>query len=176
VTEVGVPKIGVTSVGLVAKTMLPVPVDVVSAVRRLAEDGVARNVATPVASPDTPVLIGRPVALVSVTDVGVPRIGVTNVGLVAKTSPPLPVSSVIAAARLADEGVARKVPTPVPRPETPPTGTAVAVIVPLPVAAIEAPVPTTIAEVVFVLPVIALNAVDPPLALVPQENASVDWV
>ncbi len=36
---------------------------------------------------------GRPVAFVSVAEVGVPRIGVTKVGDVAKTAAPLPVSS-----------------------------------------------------------------------------------
>jgi hypothetical protein len=67
----------------------------------------------------TPVVKGRPVALVNVALVGVPRIGVTSVGLVAKTFAPLPVSSVKAAARFALDGVARKVATPVPRPDTP---------------------------------------------------------
>jgi hypothetical protein len=67
-------------VGDVENTALPVPVSSVRALARLADDGVARNVATPVPSPLTPVDIGKPVALVSVTDVGVPRTGVTNVG------------------------------------------------------------------------------------------------
>ncbi len=57
----------------------------------LALDGVARNVATPVPRPDTPVAIGRPVAFVRVADVGVPRTGVTRVGLVDKTLFPEPV-------------------------------------------------------------------------------------
>jgi hypothetical protein len=48
------------------------------------------------------VLIGKPVALVNITLVGVPRIGVTNVGLVANTAEPVPVSSVKAAKRLAE--------------------------------------------------------------------------
>ena len=52
----------------------PVPPDVVASV------------------PVTPVERGSPVALVSVTDVGVPRIGVTSVGLVAKTIDPEPVT------------------------------------------------------------------------------------
>jgi len=69
--------------------------------------------------PVTPVVKGKPVALVNVALVGVPRIGVTSVGLVAKTLAPLPVSSVKAAARFALDGVARKVATPVPRPDTP---------------------------------------------------------
>ena len=44
--------------------------------------------------PVTPVVKGRPVALVNVTDVGVPRIGVTKVGLVDKTTLPVPVEVV----------------------------------------------------------------------------------
>jgi hypothetical protein len=38
--------------------------------------------------------LGKPVAFVSVTDVGVPRMGVTNVGLVDKTLLPEPVEVV----------------------------------------------------------------------------------
>ena len=41
--------------------------------------------------PVTPVVNGRPVAFVSVADVGVPKIGVTSVGLVDKTTLPVPV-------------------------------------------------------------------------------------
>lgn len=52
--------------------------------------------------PVTPVVKGKPVALVNVTDVGVPSRGVTNVGEVANTAEPVPVSSVKAANRLAD--------------------------------------------------------------------------
>jgi hypothetical protein len=48
-----------------------------------------------------------------------PRTGVVRVGLVAKTKRPEPVSSVTAAARLALEGVARKVATFAPKPDTP---------------------------------------------------------
>lgn len=66
------PNVGVTKVGLVLKTFNPVPVEVVRAAAKFALDGVARNVATPVAKPLTPVLIGRPVALVSVPLDGVP--------------------------------------------------------------------------------------------------------
>jgi hypothetical protein len=100
--DVGVPNKGVTNVGEVAKTAEPVPVSSVKAERRLAELGVARKVATPVPRPDTPVAIGRPVAFVKVALVGVPRIGVTKVGEVAKTAEPLPVSSVKAPKRLAE--------------------------------------------------------------------------
>jgi hypothetical protein len=100
--DVGVPNKGVTNVGEVAKTAEPVPVSSVNAERRLAELGVARKVATPVPRPDTPVPIGRPVAFVKVALVGVPRIGVTRVGEVAKTAEPVPVSSVKAPKRLAE--------------------------------------------------------------------------
>jgi hypothetical protein len=115
----GVPKAGVTNVGEVANTNEPLPVSSETAVAKLALDGVAKNVATPVPKPETPVLIGRPVAFVSVTLDGVPKAGVTSVGDVANTKEPLPVSSVTVAAKLAEEGVAKNVATPVPKPETP---------------------------------------------------------
>jgi hypothetical protein len=99
---VGVPNTGVTNVGEVAKTAEPVPVSSVKAAARFALDGVARKVATLVPRPDTPVLIGRPVAFVKVALVGVPRIGVTRVGEVANTADPVPVSSVKAPKRLAE--------------------------------------------------------------------------
>lgn len=117
--DAGVPKAGVTNVGEVAKTREPVPVSSVTAAARLALDGVAKNDATFAPSPLTPVEIGKPVALVKVALEGVPRAGVTKVGLVANTKAPEPVSSVTVAARLAELGVARKVATPVPRPDTP---------------------------------------------------------
>ena len=51
----------------------------------------AKNVATPVPKPETPVLIGKPVQLVNVPLAGVPKAGVTNVGLVEPTKFPVPV-------------------------------------------------------------------------------------
>ena len=48
------------------------PVSSVKAPERFALDGVAKKVATLVPRPETPVLIGRPVALVRVPDDGVP--------------------------------------------------------------------------------------------------------
>jgi len=51
--------------------------------------------------------------------VGVPKIGVTNVGDVANTSAPVPVSSVTAVARFALVGVAKNVAIPVAKPEIP---------------------------------------------------------
>ena len=91
VTDEGVPRAGVTNVGLVANTRDPVPVSSVTADAKLALVGVAKNVATPVPKPLTPVEIGKPVQLVSVPDVGVPNAGVTNVGDVDKTTLPDPV-------------------------------------------------------------------------------------
>jgi len=129
---VAAPMTGVTNVGVLANTAAPVPVSSVSAAARFALVGVAKNVATFAAKPDTPVAIGKPVQLVNVPEVGVPRIGVTitmlvdvqalmfplvtvpstgvtKVGLVLNTNRPVPVSSVIAARRLALLGVAKKV-------------------------------------------------------------------
>jgi hypothetical protein len=126
---IGVTRFALVIVGAVANTKEPVPVSSVTAVRKLALEGVARNVATPVARPDTPVEIGSPVALVRVPEVGVPRIGVTKVGLVANTKAPVPVSSVTAEIRFALEGVARNVATPEPKPEIPvDTGSPVALV------------------------------------------------
>ena len=58
---------------------------------------------------------GSPVALVSVTEDGVPKAGVTSVGLVANTKAPDPVSPVTAAAKLAELGVPKNVATPAPK-------------------------------------------------------------
>jgi hypothetical protein len=46
--------------------------------------------------------------LVNTPLVGVPKIGVTNVGLVLNTNKPVPVSSVIAARKFALDGVFKK--------------------------------------------------------------------
>jgi hypothetical protein len=86
VVAVATPKVGVTNVGLVAKTADPEPVSSVRAAARFALVGVAKKVATLIPRPDTPVLIGRPVQVVRVPDVGVPRIGVTSVGEVARAT------------------------------------------------------------------------------------------
>ncbi|NBS67371.1 hypothetical protein EBT31_00455 [bacterium] len=105
VVDSGVP----VSVGEADKTTDPVPVEEVTPVPPLATGKV----------PVTPVVRGKPVALVRVTEEGVPRTGVTSVGLLAKTFAPVPVSSVSAAAKFALDGVAKKVATLEPRPETP---------------------------------------------------------
>ena len=109
VADVGVPSTGVTKVGDVDNTTDPVPVEVVVPVPPLATGKV----------PVTPVVRGKPVALVSVAAEGVPRLGVTRVGLLANTFAPVPVSSVKAAAKFALEGVAKKVATLEPSPEIP---------------------------------------------------------
>ena len=80
-TEEGVPNAGVTNVGLVLKTTLPVPVLVVTPVPPLATGSV----------PVTPVVSGSPVAFVNTAEEGVPNAGVANVGLVFKTTLPVPV-------------------------------------------------------------------------------------
>ena len=116
---VATPKTGVIRVGVLANTFTPVPVLSVSADAKLAEDGVAKNVATLAPKPDTPDEIGRPVQLVKVPEVGVPNNGVVRVGDVANTKSPVPVSSVTADAKLAEDGVAKKVATPVAKPDTP---------------------------------------------------------
>lgn len=74
----GVPMSGVTKDGEVANTKDPDPVSLVTAEARFALVGVPRNVAIPVASPLTPVLIGNPVAFVNTPAEGVPRFGVTS--------------------------------------------------------------------------------------------------
>jgi hypothetical protein len=90
----GVPRAGVTKVGLLAKTKAPDPVSSVTAEAKLADDGVPKKVATPVPKPLTPVEIGNPVAFVKVPDAGVPNAGVTNVGLFDRTTEPVPVELV----------------------------------------------------------------------------------
>jgi hypothetical protein len=90
----GVPRAGVTKVGLLAKTKAPDPVSSVTAEARLADDGVPKKVATPVPKPLTPVEIGRPVMFVATPEAGVPNAGVTNVGEFDNTTEPVPVELV----------------------------------------------------------------------------------
>jgi hypothetical protein len=109
----------VVKAGLVENTTVLVPVSLVRAAAKFALDGVAKNVATPVPRPETPVLMGNPVQLVSVPADGVPMFGVTSTGLFENTTVLEPVSSVSASARFALLGVAKKIATLDPRPETP---------------------------------------------------------
>ena len=78
----GVPNTGVTSVGLVANTNAPEPVSPVTAVAKLAEEGVAKKAATPAPNPLIPVATGNPVQLVRVPEAGVPNAGLTKMLLV----------------------------------------------------------------------------------------------
>ena len=59
------------------------------------------------------------VTLLILVAVATPKTGVTRVGVLANTLAPVPVSSVSAAAKLADVGVAKKVATLAAKPETP---------------------------------------------------------
>jgi hypothetical protein len=124
VPDAGVPisapvRVGLVNTGPVPNTRAPVPVSFVTAAARFALVGVARNVATPVPNPETPVETGRPVQFVNVPEVGVPRRGVTRVGVFAKTSAPVPVSSVIVAERLALDGAPKNVAIFAAKPDTP---------------------------------------------------------
>lgn len=131
-TALGVPSAGVVSVGEVPKTKAPDPVSLVTAVAKLALVGVPKNVAIPDPNevipvppfatgsvPVTPVVKDKLVALLKLTDVGVPKIGVVNVGDVPKTNAPVPVSLVTAVAKFALVGVAKNVKTPEPAPVRP---------------------------------------------------------
>lgn len=119
-----------------------------------------------VVAPTVPLMLmlAVPVRLVTVPLLGVPRAGVTSVGLVANTSAPEPVSSVTAAAKFAELGVPRKVATPVPKPLMPvDTGRPVKfVAVPL-LGVPSAPPLTTNAPAV---PVLTPSAVTTPVPVV----------
>jgi hypothetical protein len=88
--------------GDVANTKAPLPVSSVTADAKFAEEGVAKNVATFAARPETPVEIGKPVQFVRVPEFGVPKTGVTRVGVLANTKAPVPVSSEITPANSED--------------------------------------------------------------------------
>ena len=76
----GIDRVGADRNGAFWKTSAPLPVSSVTADARFALDGVARNVATPVPSPEMPVDTGSPVQFVKVPLAGVPRIGADSVG------------------------------------------------------------------------------------------------
>ena len=113
---VAAPRTGVTSVGVLAKTLAPVPVSSVRAAARLAEVKEPSDAAFPtdVIAPVRLALVvtvpavnpaAVPVMLVPTSADGVPSAGVTSVGLVANTRDPLPVSSETAVASCADVAV-----------------------------------------------------------------------
>jgi hypothetical protein len=92
---VATPKVGVVKVGLVPNTKAPEPVSSEIADTKFELVGVAKNDATPVPNPLTPEAIGRPEAFVKVAELGVPNAGVIKVGLVFKTTLPVPVAVVV---------------------------------------------------------------------------------
>ena len=94
--------VGFVRAGALLNTKTPEPVSSDTAEIKLALDGVVKKVATPVPRPDTPVLIGKPVALVKVPLDGVPR------------APPLTTG-----APAEPTATANAVATPVPNPDTP---------------------------------------------------------
>ena len=73
--------------GQVPETVMPVPATMLGVAVPVPPLATGR-------SPVTPVVKGKPVALVSVADVGVPKIGVTSVGEVDNTLLPEPVDVV----------------------------------------------------------------------------------
>ena len=89
--EVGVPRIGLTNVGVFDRTLFPEPVEVVTPVPPLPTAKVADS---PAAVPDVFWFSVGNVQLVKFPDAGVPRIGVTNVGLFDRTLFPEPVDVV----------------------------------------------------------------------------------
>ena len=106
--------------------------------------------------PVTPVVNGKPVALVNVADVGVPKIGVTSVGLVESTTDPVPVLVVTPVPPLATASVPANVIVPdvvigpplVVRPVVPPlTSTLVTVPVEPPDKAILMPPDELVTEI-----------------------------
>jgi hypothetical protein len=95
------PSAGVVNVGEVESTTLPDPVEVVVPVPPLATGS----------APVTPLVNGKPVALVNTTALGVPSAGVVNVGEVESTTLPDPVAVVAPVPPLAT-GIAASLPRP----------------------------------------------------------------
>lgn len=129
VPELGVPNTGVVKLAFVIdgpeeNTTEPLPVSSVKAAAKFALEGVASHVPTLAPNPDKPLETGKPVQLVNVPLLGVPNTGVVKLALVIdgaeeKTNEPLPVSSVIAAAKFALDGVANHVAMLAPKPLIP---------------------------------------------------------
>jgi hypothetical protein len=79
-------------VALVSVMLDGVPIAPLNVVKAPEEPTLtAKAVATLVPNPETPVEIGKPVALVKVAAEGVPRLGVVREGEVARTTSPVPV-------------------------------------------------------------------------------------
>ena len=156
------PIVGVVSDGDVPNTSDPEPVSSVIAAARFADDGVPSSVAIPVPSPDTPVDIGSPVALVNVPLEGVPSTPPFTSG--APAEPTLTASAVA---------------TPVPSPDTPvDMGT---VTVPLAHIAIDLPLTFTLELVIEEFAILLKVFLDPLIVLfvsvcVPDNVATVESI
>jgi hypothetical protein len=103
---------------LLVTTCVPVVVN------KVADDGIVVELTEVTLGSDVVVCVTKVAELGMVVPlideaVAAPMFGVTSVGVLANTAAPEPVSSVTAAAKLAELGVAKNVATPDPRPETP---------------------------------------------------------
>ncbi len=106
VPELGMPNTGAVSVGDVSVLFVSVSEDVLPTKVSVATGSVRTEV--PAVAPDNTVVVPDVEPLNLTPDV-------SNVGSVANTREPEPVSSVTAATKLADDGVPKKVATPVPK-------------------------------------------------------------
>jgi hypothetical protein len=100
VALLGVPSAGVTSVGLVANTKAPEPVS--SLITPANSDEVVAASADSLSVVTTKVLLDGIVVLLILVAVATPKLGVVKLGLVANTSAPEPVSSLMTPANCAD--------------------------------------------------------------------------
>lgn len=147
-------------------TLLVLPVLVVNAENKFAEEGVARNVATLAPRPETPVEIGSPVAFVNVPEVGVPRapLKTTNapfepVFIPSAVATPVPNPEIpvltgnpVALVNVPDEGVPNAPPFTTNDPAVP-TLTPSAVNTDVPKAAVVITVPVASGNVIVLIPV-----------------------
>jgi hypothetical protein len=105
------------------------------------------------------------VSLLILVAVATPNMGVTNVGVLANTNAPVPVSSVIAEIRFALDGVANQVATPVPSPVIDPTAGVMVTLL----AAVISPFPFTVNVPVWValpkLPTFEFTVANVPAAV-----------
>jgi hypothetical protein len=88
--------------GLILKTNTPVPVSSVIVVAKLALDGVAKNVATPVANPEIPVLIGVVTVILAEPSNDVPLIVTAVANLVVVDELPAKVVAVTVPVKVGD--------------------------------------------------------------------------
>ena len=131
--DAGVPKAGAVKVGEVK--VLFVKVSVPANVAKVPE-AAGKVIAVPVPATAGAEMVAVPdedPAKATEVAEATPKVGVTKVGEVANTNAPEPVSPVTAAAKLALDGVANQVSTPVPNPVISDTAGLAYVNVPVPV-------------------------------------------